>query len=177
MGPSLFASNKGGHAMRRVVSENYLPRRFQRIPSPGSFGPIVLLIGDEPTARSAALRVLQYAGYEVRSARLEMRTAAHLGKGTGQTLGPIELVVLDASRQPPLALALLEALRQTDSTIPVIAVAGGDPATREEISRLGAEAVLDSPLDDRHLLSAAERLAPLLRGFNVDLESDGSSFH
>jgi CheY-like chemotaxis protein len=106
-----------------------------------------------------------------------MRTAAHLGKGTARTLGPIELVVLDASRQPPLALALLEALRQTDSTIPVIAVAGGDPATREEISRLGAEAVLDSPLDDRRLLSAAERLAPLLRGFNVDLESHGPSFH
>jgi CheY-like chemotaxis protein len=105
------------------------------------------------------------------------RTAAHLRKGTGPTLGPIELVVLDASRQPPLALALLEALRQTDSTIPVIAVVGGDPATREEVFRLGAEAMLDSPLDDRRLLSAAERLAPLLRGFNVDLESDGSSFH
>jgi CheY-like chemotaxis protein len=163
--------------MRRGASEDYLPRRFQRIPSPSSFGPIVLLIGDEPTTRSTALRVLQHAGYEVRSVRLEMRTAAHLAKRTGQTLGPIELVVLDASRQPPLALALLEALRQTDSTIPVIAVAGGDPATREEISRLGAEAVLDSPLDDRRLLSAAERLAPLLRGFNVDLESDSSSFH
>ncbi len=163
--------------MRRVVSDNHLPRRFQRIPSPGSFGPIVLLIDDEPTARSAALRVLQHAGYEVRSARLEMRTAAHLAKGTGATLGPVELVVLDASRQPPLALELLEALRQTDSTIPVIAVAGGDPATREEISRLGAEAVLDSPLDDRRLLSAAEQLAPLLRGFNADLESHVSSFH
>ena len=163
--------------MRRGASEEYLPRRFQRILSPSSFGPIVLLIGDEPTTRLTALRVLQHAGYEVRCARLEMRTAAHLGKATGATLGPIELVVLDASRQPPLSLALLEALRQTDSTIPVIAVVGGDPATREEISRLGAEAVLDSPLDDRRLLSAAERLAPLLRGFDVDLESFGSSFH
>ncbi len=163
--------------MRRGASEDYLPRRFQRIPSRSSFGPIVLLIGDEPTTKSAALSVLQHAGYEVRSVRLEMRTAAHLAKGTRATLGPVELVVLDASRQPPLALALLEALRQTDSTIPVIAVAGGDPATREEISRLGAEAVLDSPLDDRRLLSAAERLAPLLRGFTVDLESDGPSFH
>jgi DNA-binding response OmpR family regulator len=163
--------------MRRGMSENYLPRRFQRIRSPSSFGPMVLLIGDEPTTRSAALRVLQHAGYEVRSARLEMRTAAHLGKGTAPTLGPIELVVLDASRQPPLALALLEALRQTDSTIPVIAVVGGEPANREEISRLGAEAVLDSLLDGRRLLSAAERLVPLLRGFNFDSESDGSSFH
>jgi CheY-like chemotaxis protein len=106
-----------------------------------------------------------------------MRTAAQLAKGTSATLGPVELVVLDASRQPPLALALIEALRQTDSSIPVIAVAGGDPATREEISRLGAEAVLDSPLDNGRLLSAAERLAPLLRGFTVDLESNGSSFH
>jgi CheY-like chemotaxis protein len=163
--------------MRRGASEDYLPRRFQRIPSSSSFGPIVLLIGDEPTTRSTTLRVLQHAGYEVRCARLEMRTAAPLGKGTGPTLGPIEFVILDASRQPTLALALLEALRQTDSTIPVIAAVGGDAATREEISRLGAEAVLDSPLDDRRLLSAAERLAPLLHGFNVDLESDGFSFH
>jgi hypothetical protein len=45
------------------------------------------------------------------------------------------------------------------------------------MSRLGAEAVLDSPLDDRRLLSAAERLAPLLRAFDVDLEAAASSFH
>lgn len=52
-----------------------------------------------------------------------------------------------------------------------------EDAARGEMSRLGAEAVLDSPLDDRRLLSAAERLAPLLRAFDVDLEAAASSFH
>src|SRR6185369_12319552 len=155
--------------MRRGVYEDSLPRRFQRIPSPSPGGPGVLLIGDDPATRSAALRALLRAGYEVRSAPLEMRTASYLRRGGGPTRGPIELVVLDASRQPQLALTLFEALRQSDGTIPVIAVVGEDPATREEMSRLGAESVLDSPLDDRRLLSATERLAPLLRAFDIDV--------
>jgi len=90
---------------------------------------------------------------------------------------PVELVVLDASRRPSPAMRLLEALRAADGTIPVIVIAGADPETREEASRLGAEGVLDPPLDVARLRAAAESLVPALPEFDRDVETRGYSFH
>jgi DNA-binding NtrC family response regulator len=89
----------------------------------------------------------------------------------------VELVVLDASSRPSRATQLLEALRAADSTIPVIVIAGPDSESREEAARLGAEAVLDSPLDLSRLRVAAETLVPALREFDREVETRGYSFH
>jgi CheY-like chemotaxis protein len=73
-------------------------------------------------------------------------------------------------------MALLEALRAADGTIPVIVIAGAGTEARDEAKRLGAEVVLESPLDVPRLQSAAEALVPVLREFDVD-EVRGFSFH
>jgi hypothetical protein len=73
-------------------------------------------------------------------------------------------------------MAFLEALRAADGTVPVIVLASGGPEARDEAKRLGAEVVLDSPLDVSGLRSAAEALVPALPEFDVD-EVRGYQFH
>jgi AmiR/NasT family two-component response regulator len=64
-----------------------------------------------------------------------------------------------------------------DCMIPVILVGGADASTHEEAARLGAEAILDAPLDVSRLRSAAETLAPVLRDVDVAVEARGYSLH
>src|SRR5262245_37197305 len=142
-----------------------------------SAGPAVLLVADDPETGSAASLALRAAGYEVRAVRLGHRGIGDPRTGRGLVRDPVELVVLDASRRPSRAMSLLEALRAADGAIPAIVIASGDAETREEAARLGAEAVLDCPLDHARLRTAAEALVPVLREFDRDVETRGYSFH
>jgi len=148
---------------------DYLPRV--------SAGPAVLLVTDDPETGLAASRGLRAAGYEVRPVRLGHRGTGAPRMGRGLVRDPVELVVLDASRRPSRAMSFLEALRAADGAIPAIVIAGGDAETREEAARLGAEAVLDCPLDLARLRGAAEALVPVLGEFDRDVETRGYSFH
>jgi DNA-binding response OmpR family regulator len=138
-----------------------------------------LLVTDNPSAAFAASHSLRAAGYEVKTIRLEQTPDRTPDPQIGKKLvrDPVELVLLDASHRPSQAVSLLEALRAADSTIPAIVIAGTDAETREEASRLGAEAVLDSPLDLSRLRAVAESLAPPIRDFDREVEARGYSFH
>jgi DNA-binding NtrC family response regulator len=159
--------------MRRVFSVEP-SKRFSR-PRVSS-GPVVVLVADDPATGFYALRGLRTSGYEVKPVRLGLRAAGDVRKGRALVREPAELVVIDASQHPPVAMALLEALRAADGTIPVIVIAGAGTEARDEAKRLGAEVVLESPLDVPRLQSAAEALVPVLREFDVD-EVRGFSFH
>lgn len=151
--------------------------RFSRSPRSPSVGPVVLFIGDEPSTASSVLHALQRDGYEVRPLSLGPRTAINLRSGRGVQRQPVELVVLDASRQARLALASLEALRTVDGAIPAIVIADGDAATRAEAARLGADVVLQSPADTSRLRSAARALVPPLPEFDRVVEARGYVCH
>lgn len=148
---------------------DYLPRV--------SAGPAVLLVADDPETAFAASHGLRAAGYEIRPVRLGHRGTDDPRTGRGLVRDPVELVVLDASRRPSRAMSLLEALRAADGAIPAIVIASGDAETREEAARLGAEAIVDWPLDPARLRAAAEALVPVLREFDRDVETRGYSFH
>ena len=139
-----------------------------------SFGPAVLLVADDPVASTSAFHALQAAGYEVKFMRLGRQTGSARGKDLIRD--PVELVVIDASRRSRDAMTLLEGLRAADSTLPVVVIASRASDIREEASYLGAEAVVELPLDASRLRSAAETLVPVLREFEVD-EARGYSFH
>lgn len=136
----------------------------------------VLLVADNPSVAFTASHGLRAAGYEVRAVRLRQTAAGDPQIGRRLARDPVELVVLDASRRPSQAVKVLEALRSADSTIPAIVIAGKDAETRDEAARLGAEAVLDSPLDLSRLRAVAETLAPAIREFDRDVEVRGYSF-
>ena len=141
-----------------------------------SSGPVVVLVADDPAIAFSALRGLNLSGYEVKPVRLGLRSTRDLKKGRALIRESAELVVIDASRHPTLAMASFESLRATDGTVPVIVIAGVGTDTHDEAKRLGAEVVLDSPLDISRLRSAAEALVPVLREFDVD-EVRGYQFH
>ena len=162
--------------MSRTSSTLFAYNRSNHVPRV-SFGPAVLLVADNPSTGSAASHGLRAAGYEVKAVRLGQTAASNPQIAKRFVRDPVELVVLDASRRPSQAVRLLEGLRAADSTIPTIVIAGTDAETREEVSRLGAEAVLESPLDVSHLRAVAESLAPAIREFDRDVEARGYSFH
>ena len=137
------------------------------------FGPTVLLVADDPATGFPAFHALEAAGYDVKFVRLGRRSASASGRDLIRD--PVEMVVLDASRRSRDAMALLEKLRLADRTLPVVVIAGGASICDEALD-LGADAVVESPLDVSRLRSAAEALVPVLREFDVD-ESRGYSFH
>lgn len=138
------------------------------------FGPAVLLVADDPVTSFSASHALQAAGYEVKFIRLGRLGSSAPGRDLIRD--PVELVVIDASRRSRDALTLLEGLRSADSALPVVVIAGAATGIREEASSLGAEMVIESPLDAARLRAAAEALVPVLREFDVD-EARGYSFH
>jgi CheY-like chemotaxis protein len=80
--------------------------------------------------------------------------------------------VLVADDDEDFRAALAEALEEDGYN--VVAVPSGAAALA---ARLGAEAVLDWPLDHARLRTAAEALVPVLREFDRDVETRGYSFH
>ena len=80
-----------------------------------------------------------------------LQTGRALIPGTGGS-------VIDASRQPSLAMAFLDALWAMAGPPPVMVIAGANDGARDEAKRLGAESVLDSPLHVSRLRSGADTL-------------------
>lgn len=161
--------------MRRASSFELPPKRPHHLPRVSS-GPVALLAADDPAAGFAAARGLHASGYEVRPVRLGAKATGDLRRGRALSRQPAELVVIDASRHQPLAMGFLDALRHEDASVPTIVIVGPGADVRDEAARLGADLVLDSPLDIGRLRSAAESLVPVFREFDGD-EARGYSFH
>jgi CheY-like chemotaxis protein len=116
--------------------------------------PHVLVAADTTIASSTIAAALRGAGYEVAACPYD-EVVSHL-----RTRKSIELLVLDGTATPWVASALLEAVRATEWTLPILLVAGRNPDLRAEAERLGVEAVIDAPLELSELLRAADRIAP-----------------
>ncbi|WP_437764600.1 response regulator [Sorangium sp. So ce281] len=109
----------------------------------------VLLAEDDRELRLLLATALRRDGYEV----LEAHDAKHLLELMGEALvsgngAPVDVVVSDIRMPGASGLDLLAGLRRDDWTTPVVLItAFGDPETHAEAYRLGADAVLDKPLD------------------------------
>lgn len=161
------------------VSITEVPHRFRRPLRVSSLTPRVLAAGDDPAMSSIVCRALHDAGYRVTSTRLSARMAEHLRKGhsPGAQDDPFELLVLDASTRPWVALGLLEAVRRTYRALPTIVITDADPQTREEAARLGAEAIIAAPVVAEELQRAAEALAPPIPDLEADFAERGYPVH
>ncbi|WP_437753824.1 response regulator [Sorangium sp. So ce1389] len=109
----------------------------------------VLLAEDDRELRRLLATALRRDGYEV----LEARDGNHLLELMGESLvssggTPPDLVVSDVRMPGRSGMELLAGLRREDWSTPVVLItAFGDPETHAEAYRLGADAVLDKPLD------------------------------
>ncbi|WP_437809793.1 response regulator [Sorangium sp. So ce1078] len=121
----------------------------------------VLLAEDDRELRLLLATALRRDGYEV----LEARDANHLLELMGDALvsgsgAPADVVVSDIRMPGRSGLELLAGLRRDDWATPVVLItAFGDPETHAEAYRLGADAVLDKPLDVDDLRIVVQTLA------------------
>ncbi|WP_437575472.1 response regulator [Sorangium sp. So ce887] len=123
----------------------------------------VLLAEDDRELRLLLATALRRDGYEV----LEARDANHLLELMGAALvsgngAPVDVVVSDIRMPGRSGLELLAGLRRDDWATPVVLItAFGDPETHAEAYRLGADAVLDKPLDIDDLRIVVHTLASI----------------
>ncbi|WP_437525252.1 response regulator [Sorangium sp. So ce726] len=136
-------------SMRGLASIlNTPPEPVPRV-HPGAPPIRVLLAEDDRELRLLLATALRRDGYEV----LEAHDAKHLLELMGEALvsgngAPVDVVVSDIRMPGASGLDLLAGLRRDDWTTPVVLItAFGDPETHAEAYRLGADAVLDKPLD------------------------------
>ncbi|WP_437276663.1 response regulator [Sorangium sp. So ce375] len=150
-------------SMRGLASMlNAAPEPVPRV-HPGAPPVRVLLAEDDRELRLLLATSLRRDGYEV----LEARDAKHLLELMGEALAsgdgaPIDVVVSDIRMPGTSGLELLAGLRRDDWATPVVLItAFGDPETHAEAYRLGADAVLDKPLDLDDLRLVVQTLASM----------------
>lgn len=160
---------------RTILSESH-KHLFRGVPVLWA-RPRVLFAGDKTPTMSLASRVLWEAGYDVRLVRLNDRVADSLRRKSGLASQAIELAVVDATSKPSVAFALLDTLRSVGVDLPVIVIADSTASAREEAHRLGAEAVLESPLDVSKLRCLVETLVPPVPDLAVDMDRRGLFRH
>ncbi|WP_438024134.1 response regulator [Sorangium sp. So ce233] len=125
----------------------------------------VLLAEDDRELRLLLATALRRDGYEV----LEARDGNHLLEIMGESLvssggAPLDIVVSDIRMPGKSGLELLAGLRRDDWSTPVVLItAFGDPETHAEAYGLGADAVLDKPLDVDDLRVVVQALVAMRR--------------
>jgi two-component system response regulator HydG len=128
-------------------------------------GARILVVDDEPGARSGLEKLLCHAGYAVDTAE-DGRAALAIAAER-----PPDVVVTDLRMPVMDGIALLRALRALDGELPVIvATAYGDVASAVEAMREGAIDYLTKPIDFDAMLIAIER-ARERRGLRSDAEN------
>src|SRR6185437_11749352 len=112
----------------------------------------VLVVDDEPSARSGLEKLLKQEGYRVDVAAEGMGALAIAAEG------PPDVVVTDLKMPKMDGIALLTKLREQDPDVPVIVVtAFGDVGSAVSAMRAGAADYLTKPVDFDALLLAIER--------------------
>jgi EAL domain-containing protein (putative c-di-GMP-specific phosphodiesterase class I) len=126
--------------------------------SPGAPGARILVVDDEPEMRHLMTRMLQGAGYDVRSAA-DGEAALHL-----LDTDSVDLVVTDLSMPRADGLTVLRRIRERNEELPVLLVAGA-PTTDSAIRavRLRATEYLTKPFDPETLLDAVRRALQMTR--------------
>ncbi|WP_437731955.1 response regulator [Sorangium sp. So ce1335] len=109
----------------------------------------VLLAEDDRELRQLLATALRRDGYEVLEARDGNQLLELMAESLVSSSGARPDIVVSDVRMPGKSgLELLAGLRRDDWSTPVVLItAFGDPETHAEAYRLGADAVLDKPLD------------------------------
>ena len=107
----------------------------------------ILVIDDEPGIRQALGQLLEYEGFEVKTA-----SGGAEGISTYDTFRP-QLVFLDVKMAGLDGLEVHKRLRQADPTAPVVMISGhATIQTAVEATQLGAYDILEKPLDTDRVL-------------------------
>ncbi len=107
----------------------------------------ILVIDDEPGIRQALGQLLEYEGYEVRTA-----ASGPLGIAEYEKFRP-QLVFLDVKMAGIDGLEVLKRLRQIDGAATVVMISGhATIQTAVEATQLGAYDILEKPLDTDRVL-------------------------
>jgi two-component system, LuxR family, response regulator FixJ len=114
--------------------------------------PVVAIVDDDASLRSALARLLRTAGWQTvtfDSAEAFLHTDPQM---------PIDCLMLDVWLPGMSGVALLEHLGTLGSPLPVIIITGRDDVQmRLRTAQLGAVAYLHKPLDEQDLLLALQR--------------------
>lgn len=112
----------------------------------------VILVDDEEHIRVSATQALELAGYEVASFdRSEPALALAKGESSGVLVSDIRMPGMDG-------MALLRAVRDHNSDLPVILITGhGDVQTAVQAMRDGAYDFIEKPFSSERLVETVER--------------------
>lgn len=96
----------------------------------------VLLAG--PLARARLSPILRDDGYDVIETPVAYDILRFVRTREVADCDPVDVIVIDVSRHPRRGLKLVEAIRMTDWSLPVIAICGRQPqSVIDELRRLG----------------------------------------
>jgi two-component system, LuxR family, response regulator FixJ len=112
---------------------------------------IIQLVDDDDAVRDSMRLLLESCG-------LKARGYASAGEflEDGRTEGGC--LLLDVHMPGMNGIELLERIRRSGSTLPVIVITGrGDPALKERAIKAGALAFLEKPVDDSLLIAELDR--------------------
>ncbi|HTT79375.1 MAG TPA: response regulator [Stellaceae bacterium] len=111
----------------------------------------ILVIDDDPLVRRTIQRILQKRGYGVQLAADGLQ-----GLRTFRSKLP-DLIITDIVMPPPDGLETIRALRASSATTKIIAISGGNRASRGDLLAaalaLGASAAILKPFAPEELLS------------------------
>ena len=115
----------------------------------------VLVIDDDELARTLLQRMLVEEGHEVEEAIDGAEGLRLFGKN------PPDLVLTDINMPGLDGHDVIEAIQMLHPDVPIIAISGGGPTTKEELllkaSALGADQIVMKPFEFTQLVSAVER--------------------
>lgn len=119
----------------------------------------VVVCSDDQRAQQRLLPALQRDGHEVAGSSSIVELLGRLRWRTAND--PSEILVLDAASPGFANPSVLEVIRETDWSLPIILVNGReDGETAELAQRIGIETCLSGPLDERAVRCAVACLAP-----------------
>jgi CheY-like chemotaxis protein len=115
----------------------------------------VLLIDDDEMTRTLVKRMLDGEGHEIEEAVDGQEGLRLFGES------PPDLVLTDINMPGLDGHDVIEAIRMLHPEVPIIAISGGGPTSKEELllkaSALGANQIIVKPFEFRQLVGAVER--------------------
>ena len=114
----------------------------------------ILLVDDDDLGRGAVHRMLEHAGYSVRSTGIGLEALAHYRND------PADLVITDLIMPDTDGLEMIQRLREMNPKVRVLAISGGGRVEAEEYlsvaRKFGAVGILPKPFTAAELRQAVE---------------------
>ncbi len=121
----------------------------------------VLVVDDEEHMLLTVQFILQSAGYDVEAARSGEQAVDRV-RGSAKAGTPFDLVLTDIQMGGITGLDLIDSLRASGLSTPVLVMTGyGNRETVEELRRRGCAAYLEKPFEEEDLLARVRECCPL----------------